>query len=196
MKPVVFFISFVAISLLLTLAGYTTYHLYNLTKFIIQGAKTLSPQVYVPLTVTVLTAALGLAAALFTQRSIRLREIESSHRERKLEIYLDFLKFYESALISEKPELEGETFDEKEVAKKLIEFRTKAVLWGSPGVLRQVSLLTKLDGAGPTVIFSVLENIQREMRKDIGLSNWGLEKDFFAKLPLRNPEDLDKLREK
>lgn len=177
-----------------TLIAFVSYHGWFFVVAVIDGAKSLEPNIYVPLIVTVLTASIGLAATLYTQSRTRTREIESAHRERKLEIYLDFLKFIETALLSAKPELGGVPIDTNELARKMVEFRTKAVLWGSPGVLREVSKLTKLNPALKMEVFDLLEAIQREMRRDIGLSNKGLEKDFFAKLPLSDPETLETLR--
>lgn len=174
--------------------GLLSYYGYYLAQAIVSGAKQLEPEIYVPLTVTVVTAVLGLSATLYTQRRTRIREIEAAHRERKLEIYLEFLKFIETAILSEKPELGGKPLNENDLARKLLEFRTKAVLWGSPGVLKGVAKMTSGQSNSPLEIFNILESIQREMRKDIGLSNWGLEKDFFAKLPLTDPSELEKMR--
>lgn len=189
---------FVVIVLLafLSLSAFLAYQIFNVGKAVIEGAKQLQPEIYVPLSVTLITATLGLAAALYTQSRTRLREIESAHRERKLEIYLEFLKYLETAFMSAKPELGGEELNENDLARKLVDFRTKAVLWGSPGVLKAVSKMAKLQPGDPLPMFDVLESIQREMRKDIGLSNWGLEKDFFAKLPLSDPNELDEMRKK
>jgi hypothetical protein len=194
MKTLHFVLGSLLVAALLVLMGVSLYYLYLIFEAVVAGAKQLEPSVYVPLTVTVFTAVLGLGATLYTQNRTRLREIESAHRERKLEIYLEFLKFIETALLSAKPELGGKPLDETELARKLLEFRTKAVLWGSPGVLRAVSKMTSGPPSGPLEIFDLLEKIQREMRKDIGLSNRGLEKDFFAKLPLSDPEELARMR--
>lgn len=194
MKIVGYILAGIFIIACATLVGFILYYGWFFGVAIIAGAKSLEPNIYVPLVVTVLTASIGLTATLYTQSRTRTREIESAHRDRKVEIYLEFLKFIETALLSAKPELGGVPIDTNDLAKKLFEFRTKAVLWGSPGVLREVSKLTKLNPEIKTEVFDILEVIQREMRKDIGLSNRGLETDFFAKLPLNDPESLDLLR--
>ncbi len=75
---------------------YSFYWGVQLVGIVISGASELSPSVYVPLVITVLTATLGLIATLYTQQLIRKREIEASHRERKIELYLDFLEVMDS----------------------------------------------------------------------------------------------------
>jgi hypothetical protein len=168
------------------------YYSFSIVNAIISGAKSLEPSVYVPLSITVFTAVIGLTATLYTQSVSRKREIESAHRDRKLEIYLEFMILFEKLLMSEKPELGGTKTDPNETARKLLSIRTKAVLWGSPGVLKY---LARLGDSGPTALdlFNTMEGIQREMRKDLGLSNFGLEKGFFSKLPLSDPEEYERM---
>ncbi|MBN9888348.1 hypothetical protein [Salipiger abyssi] len=186
----VFAILIVAILAVGTL--YLGYQAFSIAVAVYQGAKTLEPSVYVPLTVTVITATLGLGATLYSQQVARRREIESAHRDRKLEIYLQFMEILEKITLSQKPELGGEKVDENEIARDLVGIRTKAVLWGSPGVLKGLHQLTQ-QGQSPKSLLDAMEEIQKEMRKDLGLSNFGLEKGFFAKLPLTDPEEYDKL---
>ncbi|WP_377512488.1 hypothetical protein [Octadecabacter sp. R77987] len=159
------------------------------------GARELKPEVFVPLSITVLTAILGLSATLYSQNRIRKREIEAAYRERKVEIYLDFLKTLESLFVAAKPDLGQEPIDQNALVLKLMDIRTKAVLWGSTGVLQALSDLTKMgDAPSPRSMFRVMERIQREMRRDLGLSNFGLAQDFFSKMALTDPDELDKLQ--
>lgn len=184
-----------AIFLLACVAAVGTISIYSVRIFsaVVSGARSLEPSVYVPLSVTLLTAVMGLAATLFAQARARRAEIASAHRERKVEIYLEFLVFLERLFMSSKPELGVEKIDERAMTLELMKFRTKAVLWGSPGVLQAVSDMSKVEQTDTKAMFSVIDNIQREMRKDIGLSNWGLGNYFFAKLPLSDADEFDRL---
>jgi hypothetical protein len=161
-----------------------------------EKTKSISPEIYVPLTVVVLTAIFGLMATFLNQRHSRKQLQENAFRERKVEIYLDFLKIVETVLVSQKPEISGTPLDQGALALKLIEFRTKAVLWASPEVLKCLDNFTKLQVRKDIDLFQVLEDMQREMRNDLGLSNIGLGTDFFAKLSLSDPEDLERIRGK
>lgn len=176
----------------IALAATVAYYSIHIIKAIIDGAQQLQPKIYVPLVVTVLTASLGLAATLYAQFLTRRREVEAAHRERKIEIYLQFMNILEQLYLSNSENLEIRPIDENETARKLIGIRTKAVLWGSPGVLRALSKFGKSSNT-LKAISENLEEIQREMRKDLGLSNSGLEKGFFAKLPIGDPDEYDRL---
>ena len=146
----------------------------------------------VPLSITVLTAIIGLSVTLYTQSRIRLREIDAAHRERKLEIYLNFLEAFDNLSVAGKPEFGENPVDPNRLARDLLTFRTRAVLWGSPGVLKALSKIAR-PNQDLTEMFSGIEAIQREMRKDLGLSNRGLEKSFFNKLRLTDPDEYDKI---
>ncbi len=161
---------------------------------VVSGAKTLAPSVYVPLTVTIFTASLGLAATLITQSKNRKREVEAALRERKIAIYLDFLEAVERLILASKPELKMAPIDENELVVKLVKVRTKAVLWSSPGVLRALNNFGKLGMVEPLAMLRAIEDVQREMRKDLGLSNLGLNADFFSKLILTSDSEFEKLR--
>ncbi|EKE70045.1 hypothetical protein [Celeribacter baekdonensis] len=171
------------------------FHVWDISKAIYAGAKTLKPEVYVPLTITMVTAILGLTATLIAQNRLRKRETDAAFRERKIAIYLEFLEAMESLFIAAKPELGGKPVDQSELVIKLMKVRTKAVLWGSQGVLRALSDFTKVGENRELIeMFEVIERIQKEMRKDLGLSNRGLETHFFSKLVLSDPAEFDALK--
>ncbi|MBC7145053.1 MAG: hypothetical protein H5U24_06570 [Thioclava marina] len=182
----------IALLALVVLSSFLFYA-WRILAAVVSGAKTLEPTVYVPLTVTLFTASLGLAATLIAQSKNRKREIEAALRERKIAIYLDFLETIEKLILASKPELKTASFDDSEMVIKLVKVRTKAVLWGSPGVLKALNKFSKLGQAQPIATLRAVEDIQREMRKDLGLSNFGLETDFFSKLILSDVSEFDKL---
>ena len=177
----------------LIFTGYFVYVGWLFLSGFAKGARSLEPNIYVPLGITVLTAILGLSATLYTQARIRKREIESAFRERKIEIYLDFLEKLETLIIAQKPELGVTQPSENELAIGLIKVRTKAVLWGSVGVLKALNDFSKVGRTEPIEMFTVFDTIQREMRKDLGLSNKGLGESFFIKLILSDPSEFDKM---
>ncbi|GFE51454.1 hypothetical protein So717_32070 [Roseobacter cerasinus] len=192
MKLIANLFAFVIICGATAVTGYILWNSLTLFDYIVEGAGELEPEIYVPLAVTVLTAVLGLTATLYTQSVSRRREIEAAHRERKLEIYLQFMQLIEKLILSGKPDLATGEIDHNQIAKELVSIRTKAVLWASPAVLRPLAKLGQPDHS-LRGLFDTLEEIQRAMRKDLGLSNIGLEKKFFAKLPLADPTEYDRL---
>lgn len=190
MKPGFAALSFILFVLFCGVAGWISYEIWQLTQFVIEGARQLEPSVYVPLATTIAAASLGLVATLWTQTVTRRREIEAAHRERKVEIYLQLMQLIQKLLLQAKPELGSEKLDTNQLALELLTIRTKAVVWGSPSVLRPLAKLTQ-SGLSTAEIFTTLEELQRAMRRDLGLSNFGLENGFFAKLPLANPKEYD-----
>ena len=195
MKALGYIFAFAALIFVAIFSFLVLYYVAEIASAIYSGAKELEPSIYVPLSVTILTASLGLAATLYTQHKSRVREIDSAHRERKIEVYLEFLKMLEDLLTSHNMELGGVALDEKEIAKKLLEIRTKSVLWASPGVIKALSKITYNTGDQANVlrIMRNIDKLQREMRKDIGLSNRSLENDFFVKIYLRGETDYQEL---
>ncbi|WP_298675736.1 hypothetical protein [uncultured Lentibacter sp.] len=177
----------------ITMTGFLAFQGWLIATAVVNGAKTLEPTVYVPLVVTLTTASLGLGATLYSQARTRRQEIESAFRERKIEIYLDFLNTLKEVFLAEKKELNFPKVKQSELVVKLIEVRTKAVLWGSTGVLQALSEFSKVSENNPRAMLSVVDRLQREMRKDLGLSNSGLEEEFFTKLILSNPEELEQI---
>lgn len=184
----------VLVFLSVSVLAYVGYLFCKLISAVISGAAQLAPEIYVPLSVTLFTAAIGLAATLISQSRIRKREIDAAFRDRKTEVYLGLLKLIEELMVSAKPELGGKKLDEKEMTLLLISLRTKAVLWGSGGVLKALNRLLKIRQGDVLGTMSAVESVQREIRKDLGLSNLGLEPDFFTKLILSDPDELEKLR--
>lgn len=185
----------VAVAILIAgiaLLAFLGWNFVSIIQATIEGARTLDPSIYVPLVVTVLTASLGLSVTLYTQWVARKREIESAHRERKLEIYLEFMQLLERIVVSAKDNWGVAPLPEIEVAKSLLSIRTKAVLWGSPRVLKGLSEMARVDKS-QSDLFRNMDEIQRAVRADLGLSNWTLGSLFFVKILLTEPNEIDKV---
>lgn len=175
------------------LLGITAWYSLEIAGAVIEGAQELEPTVYVPLVVTVLTASLGLGATLYTQWVSRKREIEAAHRERKLEIYLEFMQMLEGIIASSKEGWGEPKKPENKLARELLALRSKAVLWGSPRVLKALAELARPNKTTKEMFLN-MDEIQRAMRRDLGLSNFGLDTNFFVKIALNDPAELDKLK--
>ncbi len=180
----------IAAVIILSLAGW---YFILILRAVVEGAKELEPTVYVPLFVTVLTATLGLSGTLYIQWGIRKREIEAAHRERKLEIYLEFMKLVENILASSNEDLDEEPMPRLELVKQLLSIRTRAILWASPSVLTELVELARPNKTTKEM-FQNIDRLQRAMRVDLGLSNRGLNDTFFTRIMLKDPSELDNLK--
>ncbi len=191
MKTLGMILGIILIIVGIILFGVIGWYFIEILSAVVEGARELEPTVYVPLFVTVLTAALGLSGTLYIQWGIRNREIEAAHRERKLEIYLEFMVFLEKLILSQKKNLKP--MSEVDIGRELISIRTRAVLWGSPRVLRAFTELARPDKSQKEILQN-MDEIQRAMRADLGLSNSGLGDKFFVRIALKDPSELDNLK--
>jgi len=166
------------------------------SKYVIVGFLKLKPEIYVPLVFTIMTAVIGLAAALITQARIRKRAIEEAHREKKVALYLGILQYIQTLMLSQKEEFKHLKRDENELVEKMAEFKPELTLWASPKALLAFQSFTHPDTSkdGPMAILKLIDPLYKEMRKDIGLSNKGLEKYFFARSMLSDPSEIEKLK--
>ena len=182
----------IAIGVILYIVGSRLWIVFH---FVVSGAKTLEAATYVPLTLTLFTALLGLFVTLWTQSRARRRSIEEAHRGKKVDLYLSLLSFLKNMQLATKPEFSELKVDENELVLKMAEFRTEMTLWASPSVLKAFHSVTAMqpDQATPKAILSKIDPLYKAMRKDIGLSNLGLDQFFFAKSMLSDPTEFDRL---
>jgi len=132
---------------------------------------------------TVLVAALTVSLGRYFERK---KEIESHFRERKVEIYDEFLKEF-FKLFSED---DDKAPDEEELTAFLREWQRKMILWGGSDVLAAYLKWRIHLGKGEPNAQSMFltEDFFKSIRKDLGLSNRGLEKGIFVHFILRNSE--------
>ena len=161
-----------------------------------QGIKVLTPEVYVPLAVTFFTAVGGLTATLWTTTYNKRKQVEADFREKKTEIYLSFLKIIEGLILNAGNSDEDDLLEpDDDLVASLADIKTKATLWSSPGVLVALDDFAKAGEGNQKRQFTAMDKIQREMRKDLGLSNNGLGELFFAKQLLKTDKDVEELME-
>ena len=152
----------------------------------------LDPAVASALLGAVATVFVGLAGVLYTQTKIKQREIDNSHRSRKVEIYKKFLSMV-ARVLAQGAEIEGiAPLEEGELARYMIEFKSDVILWGSAPVVKAALEFSRA-GHSTEHMAVVVENLYRAIREDIGLSNSGLARGDLFKMYLKNPDELDRL---
>ena len=68
------------------------------------------------------------------------------------------------------------------------------MIWGSPGTIRAYRKFQKSgESKDVRILFSLVDNLLREIRKDLGLSNRGLKQYDLYNLFLRGDEDIQNL---
>lgn len=134
---------------------------------------------------TIIVATLTISLGKYFER---LKEIESHHRAKKVEIYDEFLVSVFNVFFQH-----DENFD---LVSFLQKWQRKIILWASPEVLNAFVNWKSHMGSHPKPdanTFFLMENVFKAMRKDIGLSNRSLNTGLFSHFIMREAELFLKL---
>jgi len=132
--------------------------------------------------VTILVATLTVTIGRYFERK---RELDALYRDKKTEMYDEFLKEFFQLFFSEGVTPEGQP--ERDLVAFLREFMRKQILWSGPEVIEAfVAWKDHLSKVRPDArsIF-LTEDFLLAIRKDLRHSNYRLRKGFFAKLLLK-----------
>lgn len=148
--------------------------------------KNLDPKVSVAIltaATTVLVATLTVVLGKFYERK---KDIEAHYRQKKTEIYDEFLCEFFKIFHSDKDDNE----ENPELVSFLREWQRKMILWGGQDVLsKYISWMGHLKKGIPDAkTMFMMEEFFLEIRKDLGHKNSKLVKGTFIHLILQNPE--------
>ncbi len=129
---------------------------------------------------TVIVATLTVMLGRYLERK---KEIESHFRASKIQMYDEFLAAYFKLF-------GGEDDTDIDLVSFLREWQRKMIVWGGAPVLVAYIAWTQhlRKGELDAQTLFLMDEFFRAMRKDIGLSNSGLEKGVFAHFILRHSE--------
>ncbi len=132
---------------------------------------------------------------LMIQKHIREREIEEAHRQRKVEIYNDFLKLVSSFMQGSNSSNNKKAPTGQKMLNEFEKFQNGILLWGGPKViLAFLEYRKKSDGNHDSLeIFISVDKLYKELREDIGLSNKGLDSLETVQMYLSDPSEIDEL---
>jgi len=135
---------------------------------------------------TILVAAFTLVLGRYFEKS---KETLTHFREKKVEIYDDFLKEFFSILHSSGS---NDGSNNEELIDFLREWQRKLIVWGGANVLlAYIKWVDDLKKGNPTAeTMFLMGDFFMAIRKDIGLSNFGIERNLFCRLILKDAEKL------
>tara|TARA_R110002124_G_scaffold114535_29_gene269504 strand:+ start:1652 stop:2173 length:522 start_codon:yes stop_codon:yes gene_type:complete len=137
--------------------------------------------------------------ALFTFWKERSRSIKEAHREKKIEIYQSFINMtFASIVRSINKESDEEYFASTEFMTEMISFKKDLLVYGSPTVIKAFVEFMNLSRSGNDNTMATLNAIGKiflEVRKDIGLSNFGLDASDLHKLYVTDYGRTEKARQ-
>jgi hypothetical protein len=171
----------------------TSYLVYELVNFFVELLKALDPNLAGGLVTASTTIFVSIIAITLGKYFERKKEVESHFREKKVQIYDEFLiEFYK--LFS----LEDENRDTEEKEPKsdldlvplLRDWQRKIILWGGADVVSSYIKWMKHISTNEPNAHSIFltEDFFKALRKDIGLSSKGLIKGDLIHLILRNSD--------
>ena len=150
--------------------------------------KLLDPKVSVAIltaSTTVIVATLTVVLGKYMERK---KDIEAHYREKKTEIYDEFLsEFFKIFHSDHEDDAGGENPD---LVEFLREWQRKMILWGGQDVLsKYIKWMGHLKKGNPDAqTMFMMEDFFLEIRKDLGHKNNKLTKGSFIHLILQNPE--------
>jgi len=166
-----------------TLIGLLGYGIYQIVFFAWSQFISLDKQLAVGLLTAFTTVIVATITVMLGRYLERKKEIESHFRARKIEIYDEFLAEFFKLFNSEEN-------NDMDLVPFLREWQRKMIIWGgSPVLSAYIKWNQHLKKGTPDAqtIF-LMDDFFRAMRKDVGLSNSGLEKGVFTHFILRNSE--------
>lgn len=138
------------------------------------------------------TVLVSVGGALYTQAQNKKREISEAHRERKVELYKEFLDVVLRIMSRQNENLSIEPIPEQELIDFLARFKTSVLLWGSPKVIKAQLSFEDASRNGGNVLIAV-DQLYLAIREDIGLSNSGLNNHELVKMYLSDPSEMDSM---
>lgn len=137
------------------------------------------------------TAALGFVGLLYAQWHSKTRDIDQSHRPQKIEVYEGFFKIMEQFLKdpnAQKELEEGQIPDE--LRDQFWNLNQGLIVWASPPVIQAWLKFRRISGAGENSMYA-MDELLKAMRKDLGNSNFGLQRGDTVRVFLSDPDELE-----
>lgn len=138
------------------------------------------------------TVFVGIAAVIISQKQSKQRDIDESHRPKKVEIYTKFLDAVSGLMVAQNENVSKKGMTEQELVDYLVEFKTELLLWGCPQVIKRQLEFEEVSRSNGN-IFTAVNNLYKAIREDIGLSNKGLNSHELVKMYLSDPGELDEI---
>ncbi|WP_210330354.1 hypothetical protein [Aliikangiella sp. G2MR2-5] len=134
----------------------------------------------------------GIAAVIISQKQSKQRDIDESHRPKKVEIYKKFLDAVSGLMAAQNENVTKKGMTDQELVDYLVEFKSELLLWGSPLVIKRQLEFEEVSRKNGN-IFTAVNNLYKAIREDIGLSNKGLNSHELVKMYLSDPGELDEI---
>lgn len=173
--------------------AFLSYAAFSFARLLFGFLGNVDPTVGAALIAGVFTVLVGIGSTLITQYMIKVRQAEEAHREAKISLYKRFLDLVAAHLAEENPSLQGGELSDEAVASEFFHFKTELLLRGSPRVIQALERFEDVRSEGGDLI-QAIDDVYREIRRDIGLTNKGLRGKELAGVYVKNSDRRDWFR--
>jgi len=159
--------------LLLGIAGYFAYEVFS---WLASSLKDVNPSVGAALIAGTATVISSVFIASYNSRKARERVAFEAHRERKAEIYNEFMGMVIELMRNTKEGKEGDDLLPENIEEFFCNFTAKITVYGGPGVVKAYAnwrSASAKDDSGVNGLL-LIDKLFREMRADLGESNKGI----------------------
>jgi len=143
------------------------------------------------LAATVITASVGLLGLIYAQWHLKKRDIAEGHRKYKIEVYSTYLDIVDDFFTAAK---NNSTIDTDNLPSQLTENIRKVnrgmIIWASPKVIRAWLKFRKATAVKTPNLLFVVDELLQAIRKDLGNSNFGLQRGDVIRFYLTDPDEL------
>lgn len=138
-----------------------------------------------------ITLIVGLGAVLISQNKIKKRELDEAHRENKIELYNRFNEKVFELFTGINENVTGSNPSEQNLIDFMAKFKRDLMFRASPKVIKAIIEFeeSSINEKKKETILRKVDDIYRAMRKDIGLSNYGLDGLEMIQLSLKDKSE-------
>jgi hypothetical protein len=157
--------------------GVIGYFLYEIFSWLATSIKDVNPSVGAALIAGAATVVSAVFIASYNSRKAKERVAFEAHREKKAEIYNEFMSMVIRLMRNTKDGKEGDDVLPDNIEEFFYNFTAKITVYGGPGVVKAYSnwrTISANDESGTGGLL-LIDNLFREMRTDLGESNKGIE---------------------
>ena len=156
--------------------------LWQFVHYILSLFGSIDSDIAVAIIATVIAGFASVFTVVYAQWRTKVREIAEAHRPQKVKVYGGYMELMFEILqqTKKKEPKKGEVVTPKAIPDKHLDkmysFRRDVILWASPGVISAYLEWESVGVHEPDVQVRLLawDKLLREMRKDLGNSNWML----------------------
>ena len=157
--------------------GIIGYFVYETLSWLVASIKDVNPSVGAALIAGAATVISAVFIASYNSRKAKERVAFEAHREKKAEIYNEFMSMVIQLMRNTQDGKEGDDLLPENIEEFFYNFTAKITVYGGPGVVKayanwRTASANDESGAGGLLL---IDKLFREMRIDLGESNKGIE---------------------